>query len=114
MASQRLPLTRIAGIAAWTAASLTWGTAVVAVANHEATNASTEGLDAPPAPPPAELQSQELASVPTLPESGLLVLRYTPAEKPAPQVIVRRVTASSPSQASPAAPAQTRERSAGS
>ena len=97
MAPQRLPATRIAGIIAWTAASVTWGTALVATANTAPEpQQMAEGTD--PVSTLLEAQDQAaLTPVPAMPESGLVVLRYTPSEKPEPQVIVRRVVVSSPS-----------------
>lgn len=121
MAPQRLPMTRVAGIVAWTAASVTWGTAFVAVAN---VTPEPEILAGGPEPEPVvivEPDAQDvLAQVPTMPESGLVVLRYTPSEKPEAKVVVRRVVVSSPSSgggsASAQAPAQapTKTKSSGS
>lgn len=116
MAIQRLPIPRIAGIVAWTAASVAWGTALVAAANTV------------PEPQPAAQETESdsvvlmdtqesvaLAPVPTMPESGLVVLRYTPAEKPVAQVVVRRVVVSSPSSGgSTPAKAPTKVESSGS
>jgi hypothetical protein len=114
MASGRLPMSRISGIIAWTAASVTWGTAVVAVVN-ETPAGDVKAMGAMMSPPPIEVQEEVLAPVPTLPESGLVVLRYTPVERPKPKVVVRTVTKSSPSGSAPASkPAPTRERSSGS
>lgn len=107
MAPQRLPITRVAGIVAWTAASVTWGTAIVAVANVAP---EPEILAEGPEPEPVvivEPDVQEvLAPVPTMPESGLVVLRYTPSEKPEAKVVVRRVVVSSPSSSGGSAPAK--------
>jgi hypothetical protein len=98
MAPQRLPITRVAGIVAWTAASVTWGTAIVAVANVAP---EPEILAGGPASDPAIVIEPEvqdfLEPVPTMPQSGLVVLRYTPSEKPEAKVVVRRVVVSSPS-----------------
>ena len=106
MAPQRLPITRIAGIVAWTAASVTWGTAIVATANAAPEpEISADGPD----PEPVviiEPEAQEvLAPVPTMPESGLVVLRYTPSEKPEAKVVVQRVVVSSPSSGGGSSPA---------
>ena len=113
MPGRRLPLHRLAGIAAWTAASVTWGTAAVALANHEPAPASTEPFSDPPAPPSVVMQDEALPQVPTMPETGLVVLRYTPVERPLAEVVVRTVVvAGSTPSASPQAPV--RERSSGS
>jgi len=98
MAPQRLPITRIAGIVAWTAASVTWGTAIVATANAAP---EPEVLAEGPEPEPIVIVEpnveQVLAPVPAMPESGLVVLRYTPGEKPEPKIVVQRVVVASPS-----------------
>ena len=106
MAPQRLPITRVAGIVAWTAASVTWGTAIVAVANvAPEPEILAEGSE-PESVIIIEPDVQEvLAPVPTMPESGLVVLRYTPSEKPEAKVVVRRVVVSSPSSSGGSAPA---------
>jgi hypothetical protein len=118
MAVRRLPLSRIAGIAAWTAASVAWGTTVVAVASAE-----------PDAPDPlassdigkpvatTTTEAPVLAPVPNLPPRGLVVVRYTPTDPPAPRVVVRKVVSGSPAPAAGAAPAPApvvRETSSGS
>ncbi len=98
MAPRRLPLPRIAGIAAWTAASVAWGTALVATANTvPEPEALVEGSDPEPVVATQPDEHLALVPVPTMPESGLVVLRYTPSEKPEAQVVVRRVVVSSPS-----------------
>ncbi len=105
MAPQRLPATRIAGIVAWTAASVTWGTALVAAATTvPAPQQTTEGTDPEPIVLIDSKDQEALAPLPTMPESGLVVLRYTPSEKPEPQVVVRRVVVSSPSGGGSATP----------
>jgi len=100
----RLPASRIAGIAAWTAASVAWGTAAIAVAN-EAPGAATKALDVTQRPLPVEIQHEMLAPIPTLPESGLVVLRYTPVERPEAKTVVRTITVSSPGSGGSSQPA---------
>jgi hypothetical protein len=120
MAPKRLPASRIAGIIAWTAASVTWGTAVVAIANVAPEPPQPEASADPEPVVLIEPQAAEvLAPVPTMPESGLVVLRYTPSEKPEAQVVVRRVVVSSPSgggstAAATPAPAPTKVKSSSS
>ena len=98
MAPQRLPATRIAGILAWTAASVAWGTALVATANAlPQAEELAEGTDPDPIILVEPNEQFALAPLPTMPESGLVVLRYTPSEKPEARVVVRRVVVSSPS-----------------
>jgi hypothetical protein len=106
MAPQRLPITRVAGIVAWTAASVTWGTAIVATANVAPEPVITADGPDPEPVVIVEPEVQEiLAPVPTMPESGLVVLRYTPSEKPEAKVVVQRVVVSSPSPGGGSAPA---------
>lgn len=106
MAPQRLPITRVAGIVAWTAASVTWGTAIVATANVAPEPVITADGPDPEPVVIVEPEVQEIrASVPTMPESGLVVLRYTPSEKPEAKVVVQRVVVSSPSSGGGSAPA---------
>lgn len=122
MAPKRLPASRIAGIVAWTAASVTWGTAAIAIANVTPEPPLPEASADPEPVVLIEPQAAEvLAPVPTMPESGLIVLRYTPSEKPEAQVVVRRVVVSSPSgggsstpTASTPAPAPTKVKSTSS
>ena len=118
MATRRLPASRIAGIAAWTAATVAWGTAAIAVAN-EAPGAEAKALGVALRSSPVEIQAEVLAPAPTLPESGLVVLRYTPVERPEAKTIVRTVTVSSPGaggSSQPSAPASkpTKSTSSGS
>jgi hypothetical protein len=120
MAPQRLPVTRVAGIVAWTAASVAWGTALVATANAVPQAVEmAEGTDPDPIIVVEPDEQLALTPVPTMPEAGLVVLRYTPSEKPEARVVVRRVVVSSPSgggTAPAAAPkkAPTKVKSAGS
>ena len=120
MAPKRLPVSRVAGIIAWTAASVTWGTAVVALANVTPEPAQSEAsVDPEPVVLIAPQAAEVLAPIPTMPDSGLVVLRYTPSEKPEAQVVVRRVVVSSPSgggstAASAPAPAPTKVKSTSS
>jgi hypothetical protein len=80
---RRLSIARVASVAAWTAASVSWGTAAVAIATRPAEAAATEE--------PVVLALPDMTptttSVPDLPESGLVVLRYTPVDRPKPRVV---------------------------
>lgn len=118
MAPKRMPISRLTGIAAWTAASVAWGTAAIAVAN-EAPAGDVKAMDVAQIPTVAVAQEEVLAPMPTMPESGLVVLRYTPVERPEAKVVVRTVTVSGPSSSSPSQPAApaskpTRTKSSGS
>lgn len=100
--NSRLSPARIVGIAAWTAASVMWGAAAVAFASKPPEVAAE--------PPPLILALPETtttttASVPTMPEGGLVVLRYTPVARPEAEVIVREVRVAGPASSSPAASA---------
>lgn len=101
MGSKRLPVARVAGIVAWTTASVAWGTAAVAMsAQPPATDTPAE---MPQTPPPTTVAAQvQLPALPSMPESGLVVLRYSPVERARPKVVVRTVQAPA---ASPSAPA---------
>ncbi len=101
----RLPISRVAGIAAWSAASVAWGTAAVAVANHSTEPAETEPVEAAPVVAPDHPTVAEQAPMPTMPEGGLVVLRYTPSDVPEAEVVVRRVVVSAPSSGGGSAPA---------
>lgn len=117
--ARRVSPSRLAGIAAWTAATVTWGTAAVAVANA-GTDTSIPTVEALPRAVTIPMQTSVESSVPTMPESGLVVVRYTPTPPPEPKVIVNTVTVQqSPATPQPApspapAPAPTRVRSSGS
>jgi hypothetical protein len=126
MGAKRLSVSRVAGIAAWTTASVAWGTAAVALsAPSPATEAPAETPQIPV--PSTSVAQDQLAALPSMPESGLIVLRYTPAERPQPTVVVRTVpaqgtspspaaspSAPAPAAAQPAAPAPVTEQSSGS
>lgn len=90
---------RWARILAWTAATLTWGSTAVAVA-------SRPPIDEAPSLPVPSIESQESsgsAVVPTMPDSGLVVIRFTPTPPPPPRVITRTVTVPQVQQPAPAA-----------
>jgi hypothetical protein len=93
---KRLFPTRWARIMAWTAAALSWGTTAVAVAagGPEATEAST---DPEPTLAPSQIvaATTTVAPLPSQPQGGLVVLRFTPVEPPPPEVITRTVTVAS-------------------
>jgi len=107
MAARRLSIGRVAAITAWTGATVAWGTAVVSVA---AANPDVQAEDEATAPVVAPVTETVLAPVPDMPDSGLIVVRYTPVERPEAEVIVQRrvVTVASSS------PAPTKTKSAGS
>lgn len=114
MSARRLSVARVAGVAAWTAASVSWGTAAVAIAAKpaEATAAGDPLVFALPE------VTTTTAAVPDMPESGLVVLRYTPVARPEPQVVIREVRTAAPSTSGTPAPApaapKTKTQSSGS
>lgn len=96
MIRKRFPKERLRRIAAWTAMALAWGTAVVARTVGAPAAATPEVADvaAPAAPTATAVPTTTLAPVPDMPEDGLVVLRFTPAERPEPEV--RRIVVSQP------------------
>ncbi len=105
--AKRLPAPRLAGIVAWTAASVTWSTVIVAVAN--AFPSQAEPVVTFDEEPEVTVLSEAVveAALPAMPTSGLIVMRYTPSEKPAPERIVRTVVRSTGSGSS-SKPAKTK------
>lgn len=100
----RLSPSRIAGISAWTAAAVAWGTAAVAVANPP----QPPVTKAEPVPEPAvpiEVTTTVRPAVPTIPSTGLVIVRYTPVPIPEPETISERRVVSTPGAGTPSAPA---------
>lgn len=79
---------RWARITAWTAATLAWGSTAIAVASQ------TPPEEAAPVtlPPADSVEAPSAEAVPAMPASGLVVIRFTPAPTPPPQIITRTVT----------------------
>jgi len=102
---KRLFPLRWASIVAWTGAALAWGSVgVAATANGQANDGET-----PPSPEPVAPVTTAAVTRPTIPESpdsGLVIIRYTPVEPPAAQVIVNTVTKSAPGKTAANAPAK--------
>lgn len=96
MSLRRLLPDRWMRIVAWTATAVVWGTAAVAA------SASTQGwqtaTDTATANTPTTQPSTTTtgAPMPDPTSNGLVVIRFTPVERPAPQVITRTVTRSAP------------------
>lgn len=103
--AKRLTASRITGITAWSAAAVAWGTAAVAFVTPAASSTGSVEVMEPPSPLAPVQSSMTLpqASFPTMPEAGLVVVRYTPVDRPEPEVIVERrvVTATAPSAPAP-------------
>ena len=105
MARNRLSLARVAGIIAWTTASITWVTTFIAMANVEMVGGDLSksvpdpviGLESVPTVTYTDVS----APLPTMPETGLVVLRYTPSVKPEPETVIRRVVRTLPASTAP-------------
>jgi hypothetical protein len=84
---QRFPGSRIARILGWTAVVTAWVTVGIRV------TATGEPAEAPPEPEsPAQVRTVATqATLPAMPDGGLVVIRYTPAPPPPPQVVTRVV-----------------------
>ena len=98
---KRLFPTRWARIISWTLAALTWATTGLIAQN---TPEVTEAVPVvpPPEPPVSPVVTTVPTPLPTVPDDGLVILRYTPVPPPPPQEIVRTVVvgrAAQPSQA---------------
>jgi hypothetical protein len=96
MSIKRLRPGRLARIVGWTTATLTWGTTAVAVAAGAVSDGEDPEVAAPPptAEPPQMIVSRTTtqAPLPAQPSGGLVVIRFTPVERPEAQVITRTVT----------------------
>lgn len=98
----RVPMSRWARIGVWTGAAVTWGSSMLLV--RESAPAPMVA-DEPPEPPPARAIEPAVSVMPTLPNRGLVVIRYTPIAEPEPEVITRYVTLRSSTPAPSAASA---------
>lgn len=110
---KRLFPRRWVAIVAWTGAALAWGSVGVAAAGKGQAN---EG-EAPPSLEPVSSAATAAVAQPAMPEmpdKGLVIIRYTPIEPPAAQVIVNTVTKSAPSTSTVSAGAAPRVKSSGS
>lgn len=114
----RLPLPRIAGIAAWSAGAIAWATTAVVLANSGDGVEEMQPIADDPAPIASASVTTTLAPVPVMPEGGLVVLRYTPVARPEPERVVRTVVVAAPGSGQTSQPAQatqtTRTTSSGS
>lgn len=103
--AKRLTASRVAGITAWSAAAVAWGTAAVAlVAPASSTGAPVVVLEPPsPLAPVQSSVTVPQAAFPTMPETGLVIVRYTPVERPEAEVVVERriVAATTPTAPAP-------------
>ena len=105
MIRKRFPWARRGRVAAWTAFSLAWTTALVARTVGAPAVTSPEAATPPPAAPIASVApAARPATVPEPPEDGLVILRYTPAPRPEPEVQRVVVTQQAPSRSVTRAP----------
>jgi hypothetical protein len=98
MIRKRFPAHRVRRLVAWTSLAIAWSTALVA--RGLATPEPTATAQLPPPPPTAPAAPTVPSSMPAMPAGGLVVLHYTPVDKPAPEVrrvvVTRTVTAPAP------------------
>lgn len=84
----RFNASRTGRIAVWTGAALAWGTAVTLASQEAVADANSTG-----AQPSVSTESATSGSVPTMPDKGLVILRYQPSSDETadpPTVVVRR------------------------
>ena len=105
MSLRRLFPDRWARILAWTSAAVAWGTAAVALAT---TSPAAETGPPPPTDLPAQrattIHTGSAPAIPLPPDGGLVVIRYTPADRPAAQVITQTLRSAAPAPAASSAP----------
>lgn len=96
----RFDASRSGRIAVWTGAALAWGTAVTLAGQEAVADANTTPLT----PASVESESAALGSLPTMPDHGLVIIRYQPSpdDVPDPQTVVIHRAAPAPRAQSPA------------
>jgi hypothetical protein len=90
----RLPVSRWTKIGVWTGAAVAWGTTLLVA--RQAPPAETVADTAPAEGPRAAVAGASQDAVPSLPDGGLVVLRYAPIPDPEPIVVTRYVEARTP------------------
>ena len=89
---KRLFPNRWARITAWTGAAVAWAVSVMAVAAQPPAGATVdEPAPIATTPPTTATTTSTMATMPTIPDSGLVVIRFTPVPPPPPQVVTRTV-----------------------
>jgi len=91
MIRKRFPAIRTLRISAWTTIALAWGIAII---GRQMEAPAAEETVAPEPVSTTSTVVQAETTMPTMPEDGLIVIRYTPAPPPPP--IVRQVVVSGP------------------
>jgi len=98
MIRKRFPTIRTTRIAAWTTVAVAWA---VAILGRQMEAPAQEDLAVVTETTPATSRAADTATtMPTLPEDGLVVIRYTPAPPP-PPTVVRQVVVQAGSAPSP-------------
>jgi len=103
MIIKRLFPTRWARITAWTAAAIAWVVSVLATQTVAPSAAATPETTDEPTEAIAPV-TQAVEVMPTAPEDGLLIIRFTPAPPPPPRVITQTVVVQGSGGAGSAAP----------
>jgi hypothetical protein len=96
----RMPIGRLAGIGAWTALATAWATVVIGKAAPPAAEAGPP-VSQGPAPAAVQADTSTLPALPSMPESGLVIIRHTPAAPDEDRVVVQRVVVQQPAPAAP-------------
>jgi hypothetical protein len=86
-------------IAVWTGAALAWGTAVT-LAGQEPAQAGADNAETAPSVA-IEAEDTLAPPVPTMPEKGLVIIRYRPSVSAAPEVQTVYVRQAAPRSAAP-------------
>lgn len=103
MIRKRFPAVRVRRLLGWTSVAIAWSTALLA-RGIAAPATTVEPATAPP-PTSAPVATTIHPTMPTMPTDGLVVLHYTPVEKPVAEV--RRVVVTRQVSAPAAAPVVT-------
>lgn len=115
MIRKRFPKERRWRVVAWTGLAVAWGTTLIArTVGAPAAEPAEPVAVSPPPPPTTSAPAQVTASVPEMPDDGLVILRFTPGPEPEP--VVERIVVSRPavSSGTATAPAPTTKQSSGS
>lgn len=86
-------------IAVWTGAALAWGTAVT-LAGQEPAQAGAQATEPPPS---LDVTNSVVPPLPTMPDEGLVIIRYQPSVTESPEVRTVYVKQAAPANGSRAA-----------
>ena len=113
MIRKRFPWPRRGRITVWTAFVLAWASALIARSAGGPAATVPEPVTVVDLSPLETFRHEDrMATIPEAPEDGLVILHYTPAERPEPEVRRVVVTQQAPARSAPQAP--TTQRSSGS